>query len=59
MYSNFWISAAIIATSAGVGMNIANGKFNDAFLYWCIYLITSGIDRQIHLDSQSRSRHVG
>jgi hypothetical protein len=50
MYSNFWMRMAVPACAAGLSFCLFFGRYDSAGIFGCLYLIASGIDRQVGLD---------
>lgn len=55
MYSNFWVRGAIAFCGLGAATSLClAGDPKTAGLFFALYLIASGIDRQAHLDRRRR-----
>jgi hypothetical protein len=55
MYSNFWVRVAIAFSGMGAAAALClAGDPKTAGLFFTLFLIASGIDRQAHLDRRRR-----
>jgi len=52
--SNFWIFGVLILSSIGLAMSLFRGHDEMAAVFGCLYLIASGIDRQVGIDREER-----
>jgi hypothetical protein len=57
VYSNFWMFVAIAATGAGAVFSVGARDYGSAGIFACLYLIASGIDRQVGLDRRKDEQH--